>query len=270
VQDRHKEHFSFLVGADGQNSTVRDCLGIKYQTYGEGEAFVVYEFQTDVDLPHEVRVVLDDKSSNVMWPISDYRCRWSFQLSPADVLAETKIRRPLVARPAEMEKALARHARKLLTERAPWFKGEIEDIDWWIGAYFERRLAERFGLGRCWLAGDAAHRTGPIGVQSMNRGLKEAVDLTSRIAAILHNGERADVPNDYDSTQRQEWVRLMNAGAVEPCAPINSWVAKHRDRILSCIPASGHQLDSLLRQLGLRMSSDRGAPRAEALVFQNE
>jgi 2-polyprenyl-6-methoxyphenol hydroxylase-like FAD-dependent oxidoreductase len=258
VQDRREERFPYIIGADGRNSTVRDCLKIEYAPFGDGEAFVVYEFETDTDLPHEVRVVLDEKSMNVMWPLADNRCRWSFQLSPAEVLGETKVRRPFVTKPAGMEKALAQHARKLLEERAPWFKGKIKDIEWWIGAYFERRLAARFGQDRCWLAGDAVHRTSPVGVQSLNLGLKEAVDLTNAMAAILHEGGARELLEGYHAMHRQEWTRLLKPGLLEQVTPVNAWAAKHRDRILSCIPASGHQLDSLLGQLGLRISASTG------------
>jgi 2-polyprenyl-6-methoxyphenol hydroxylase-like FAD-dependent oxidoreductase len=255
VQDKREERFRFLVGADGQHSFVRERLQIEYESRGEGEAFVVYEFATDTDLPHEVRVVLDASTTNVMWPLSENRCRWSFQLSPAEVLGETKVRRPLVSKPAEMEKALARHARKLLEERAPWFKGGINDIEWWIGAYFERRLAARFGRDRCWLAGDAAHRTSPVGVQSLNLGLKEAVDLTDSMAKILHEGSPPELLEDYDAMHRQEWATLLKPGMVKQVTQANPWAAKHRDRILSCLPASGRQLESLLKQLGLHLPS---------------
>jgi 2-polyprenyl-6-methoxyphenol hydroxylase-like FAD-dependent oxidoreductase len=255
VQDKREERFPFVIGADGRDSFVRERLQIDYESFGEGEAFVVYEFATNADLPHEVRVVLDEKTTNVMWPLSDNRCRWSFQLSPAEVLGETKGRRPLVNKPSEMEKALVQHARKLLEQRAPWFDGNITEIEWWVGGYFERRLATRFGQDRCWLAGDAAHRTSPVGVQSLNLGLKEAVDLTGAITKILHESGAPRLLEDYDAMHREEWARLLKPGAVEQVAPVNPWAASHRDRLLSCIPASGHQLDSLLNQLGLHLIS---------------
>jgi 2-polyprenyl-6-methoxyphenol hydroxylase-like FAD-dependent oxidoreductase len=253
VQDKRNDNFRYIIGADGQHSNVREFLKIQSTSCGEGEAFVVYEFATDADLPHEVRVVLDEKTTNVMWPLSDNRCRWSFQLSPAEVLGETKVRRPLVSKPAEMENALARHAQKLLEQRAPWFKGAITEIEWWIGGYFERRLAVRFGQDRCWLAGDAAHRTSPIGVQSLNLGIKEAIDLADAIAKILREDGSPELLEIYATTHRLEWATLLKPGTVEQNAPVNAWTAKHRDRLLSSIPASGYYLDLLLHRLGLHV-----------------
>ena len=251
VTDKCEEPYRFVIGADGQNSFVRERLQIDYDSFGEAEAFVVYEFATDADLPHEVRVVLDERSVNVMWPLADNRCRWSFQLSPAEVLGETKGSRPLATKPPEMEKALIQHARMLLQQRAPWFEGTIKDITWWAGASFERRLAAAFGRGRCWLAGDAAHRTSPVGVQSLNLGLQEAVHLAVVIARILRGEDAPELLVPYDATHRQEWTKLLKPDGVEHLALANSWVASRRNRIVPCIPASGYQLEILLKQLGL-------------------
>jgi 2-polyprenyl-6-methoxyphenol hydroxylase-like FAD-dependent oxidoreductase len=57
VQDKSDQCFSFVIGTDGQHSSVRERLQIRYESCGEGEAFVVYEFATDAGLPHEARVV---------------------------------------------------------------------------------------------------------------------------------------------------------------------------------------------------------------------
>ena len=59
----------------------------------------------------------------------------------------------------------------LLAARAPWF-GPPRDVGWSTEVRFERRLSPQFGRGRVWLAGDAAHLTGPAGMQSMNAGLR--------------------------------------------------------------------------------------------------
>jgi 2-polyprenyl-6-methoxyphenol hydroxylase-like FAD-dependent oxidoreductase len=260
VQDRREEHFAFVIGADGRNSFVRDRLKIDYESFGEGEEFVLYEFETDADLPHEVRVVMEENRVNVMWPLSDKRCRWSFQLSPAEVLGKAKGWQPLATRPSEVEKGLAEHARRLLEERAPWFQGNIDEIDWQSGIYFERFLAARLGQDRCWLAGDAAHLTSPVGVQSLNIGLKEAAHLADAMSAILQGGGAPKLLEVYEARQRQEWLKLLKPGALQEVFPVNSWAAAHRERILSCLPASGCQLESLLNQLGLHMASNERFP----------
>jgi 2-polyprenyl-6-methoxyphenol hydroxylase-like FAD-dependent oxidoreductase len=255
VQDRREEQFPYVIGADGQHSVVRESLRLDCEKLGETESFVIYEFSTDSELPHEVRVAMDQDTTNVLWPLSDRRCRWSFQLTAAEVLGETKARQTLATKPAELEKALVQHVRKLLEERAPWFEGNIRGIDWWIGGCFERRLATRFGRGRCWLAGDAAHRTSPIGVQSLNLGFTEAIDVADAVAKTLHEGDGLDWLEKYGARHREEWASLLSPGSLKATDETNPWILKHRDRILSCLPASGRHLDDLLEQLGLRRHS---------------
>jgi 2-polyprenyl-6-methoxyphenol hydroxylase-like FAD-dependent oxidoreductase len=44
----------------------------------------------------------------------------------------------------------------------PWFRGEADRLEWSGSAEFNPAVADRFGEGRVWLAGDAAHSTGPL------------------------------------------------------------------------------------------------------------
>src|SRR5262245_55468536 len=71
---------AFLIGADGHNSLVRQRLGINYERLQGPEVFAVYEFTSNFKPGPEMCVVLDEKTSDVLWPISDGRFRWSFQL----------------------------------------------------------------------------------------------------------------------------------------------------------------------------------------------
>ena len=79
----------------------------------------------------------------------------------------------------------------MIAERATWFRGRIDQINWRIMVRFERRLAKSFGQNRVWLAGDAGHLTGPAGMHSMNVGLREALDLAAILDGVLHKGTRS-------------------------------------------------------------------------------
>src|SRR6185295_15146108 len=46
-------------------------------------------------------------------------------------------------------------------------------------------LAERLRVGRCFLAGDAAHVHTPMGAHGMNMGIGDAVDLGWKLAAVI-------------------------------------------------------------------------------------
>jgi 2-polyprenyl-6-methoxyphenol hydroxylase-like FAD-dependent oxidoreductase len=114
-------------------------------------------------------------------------------------------------------------------------------------------MADRFGEGRVWLAGDAAHSTGPLGAQSLNVGISEAHDLAQRIAVHLERGDVANLGVAYATQRRLEWERLFG---VAPSVPLTgrapAWVRRHIAELLPSLPASGDELDDLLDQLHVR------------------
>lgn len=248
----------FVIGADGHNSLVRRTLGIDFEEVAPAEVFVVYEFDTDAILEAEARVVLHGGTANVLWPVSPGRCRWTFQRTPPPAQEEfpAKDRRSVWFEPPEVEASLKRQEQRLIKERAPWFQGAVKELDWSTEIQFERRLARHFGQGRCWLVGDAAHQTSPIGMQSMNVGFREAEALVAVLKRILHEAARPGLLEDYDRHRRYEWLQLLGVtGTPQPREATSAWVSAHRDRILPCVPASGEDLPPLLEQIGLGLPS---------------
>src|SRR5207244_9843887 len=133
------------------------------------------------------RVVLDDKATNVLWPLPGDRCRWSFQSIPPTAVNEfpSKDRSVIVVDQPEADLEARRQVEELVRNRAPWFEGSIGEIDWRTEVQFESGVSRQFGQGHCWLVGDAAHQTGPVGMQSMNVGLREAAELVGNVKKIL-------------------------------------------------------------------------------------
>lgn len=244
---------AFVVGADGHESFVRRALGIDYAQIAEPELFVVYEFNSDAAPESELRIVLDKTTTNVLWPLPKGRCRWSFKWSQADDdgAFPGKDRSAFWGEPASVAERTKEHLRQLLLARAPWFTGSVDDMDWAIDVQFEHRLASRFGQGRCWLVGDAAHQTGPVGMQSMNVGLLEAEVLTGHLHKILRDGAWLDSLDSYSRTFRNEWQHLLGIDAkVQPLESAVTQPLQAPSALLSCLPGSGMELRMMLRQLG--------------------
>ncbi len=224
----------YVVAADGYRSPTRQSLGIRYADYGHAQTFFVFEFPYPENLPDEMRMILGEHTDNVFWPIEEHRGRWSFQVA----MAETET--PGMDRFQE-----------LLKERAPWFTPLPEAMHWSTLIRFDRRLADHCGRGRVWLVGDAVHATGPVGIQSMNIGLREAGVVGKLLAEATLGGSPAERSN-YEDPCRAEWLGMLGVergATVLPDAP--SWVKGKADRLLPCIPGSGKELDPLLRQIGL-------------------
>ena len=237
VSKRFPVKTSFLIGADGYYSFTRQSIGLAYPVLGPATRYGVFEFESAAPLENEVRIVFHEPVTDVLWPMRDNNARWSFELArqhPPNPTLEG--------------------FRQLLASRAPWFTPVPETLSWGTTVRFEPRLAEAWGRERVWLAGDSAHVTGPIGVQSMNLGLLEAADLADRIARILRDGAAPGVLEQYESDHRKEWRSLLGLEGdpdVDRKAP--AWVGEIAARLIPALPASGPDLRLLLGKVGLKL-----------------
>jgi 2-polyprenyl-6-methoxyphenol hydroxylase-like FAD-dependent oxidoreductase len=226
---------TYVIGADGYNSAVRRMADIEMAEHGGGQVFSVYEIEATGELPAEVRVILDPDLTSVYWPLEAGRCRWGFQIQDA----------------SGHEASMAR-LEQLLAARAPWWTPRPTQIYWSTLALFESRLTRSFGKGAVWIAGDAAHQAAPVGVHSMNSGLVEARELAVRISRILRAGEAPSLLDEFATQAHEQWQWILGAGSAVRALPgADPWVRQTGARILACIPASGDDLEPLLKQIGL-------------------
>lgn len=248
-------HARFAVGADGYRSTVREALEIDYREVGSGQTYGVFELEADWKPEAEVRVVLDPRSTSVLWPLGDGRMRWSFELTDSQVSPPRAKRRLLMQMGEEAFPMIAQELLEdLIAERAPWFAAPVNDVTWSVAVKFDRRLVPRFGRDSAWLVGDAAHLAAPAGVHSMNVGFREARDLADGIHAILRQGASHDVLERFNDERLDEWERLLGLDGVPAIsAEADEWTAVNASRILETIPASGEELQTLAAQIGLRV-----------------
>jgi 2-polyprenyl-6-methoxyphenol hydroxylase-like FAD-dependent oxidoreductase len=229
---------TYVIGADGYDSAVRRMSGIEMEEDGAGQIFSVYEIEAAGELPAEVRVVVDADLTSVYWPLEEGRCRWGFQI------------RDESEHSVSMERL-----EQLIAARAPWYAARPTQIYWSTLGLFERRLTRSFGKGHVWLAGDAAHQAAPVAVHSMNSGLVEARELTWRISRILRAGGAPSLLQDFATETHQTWQSLLASGrAVRVLPEADQWVRVNAARILDCIPASGNDLEALLKQIGLTIA----------------
>lgn len=255
VSKVYDERIPFVIGADGHSSHVRRALGINFPSVVDATDFAVFEFRTDADLGDEMRIVLDDDTTNLVWGLPGGYCRWSFQIPIHQMDDDTREKSRELAMPGESYESelTVQHLRELIAQRAPWFKGSIDGIRWSSFVRFEGRLADSFGRGRVWLAGDAGHMTGPAGIQSMNVGMREVGDLAERIANILHKRAPLTTLDEYGASRSAEWRQLLGlAGGLRAGAGTTPWIAARRHRLPPCIPASGADYERLAAQLGLQ------------------
>ena len=229
---------AYVIGADGYDSAVRRMAGIEMADHGPGQYFSIYEIEATGELPAEMRIILDPDVTSVYWPLEQGRCRWGFQIQDA----------------SEHETSMER-LNQLTGARAPWCTARPTQIYWSTLALFESRLTRSFGNGGFWLAGDAAHQAGPVGVHSMNSGLAEARELAARISRIQRAGGAPSLLQEFASETHEAWQWLLGDGqAVRALPGADPWVRQTGSRLLGCIPASGDDLEPLLKQIALTAS----------------
>ena len=259
VQSAAEVEASYVVGADGAESHVRQILGIPMEDAGPASTYEVIEFDCLSANPREVRISLAPGSADVYWPQQGSVCRWSLELAGKAEASEErpgKERRAVVMLDDEPDAEAREQLTRELAARSPWFVAGVREIDWRTTVRFAPRVASSFGRDRIWLAGDAGHQANPIGMQSMNVGLREALDLGTRITGVLRNAGDPRALPAYGAERREEWKTLLGgSSAVSLLGSAPGWVKGQRKRVLGWIPGSGNELPVYLAQLGLALAA---------------
>jgi hypothetical protein len=84
------------------------------------------------------------------------------------------------------------------------FDFEILSVGHWVR---RRMVADRYGEGRVFLAGDAVHVMPPNGGLGMNTGVGDAADLGWKLAALHHGWGGAHLPESYEAERRPVGIR---------------------------------------------------------------
>ncbi|PKN54199.1 MAG: hypothetical protein CVU56_27850 [Deltaproteobacteria bacterium HGW-Deltaproteobacteria-14] len=256
VASGHDFDVPYVIGADGHRSLVRRQLRMDFPEVGPAKHFAVFEFATDFDFGHELRLVLNETNANVAWPLPDGNCRWSFELPGYDAPKDQrhKDRHMYELGGMRYPQLEEDNLRSLLAERAPWFDGSIGDIRWRLVVRFERRLVKSFGADRIWLAGDAAHMASPIGIQSMNVGIQEAHRLAESVADTLQGKADDKALAAYEKERVTQWRQLLDLGGkLKATEATPEWLRPYASELVMGLPASGAELDGLTKQLGIEI-----------------
>lgn len=152
---------AYLVGADGGRSTVRKRLGVGFHgdTF-ESERMLLGDVRTD-DVDRDFWRAWVDPETQQM----------AFSLCPmpnSDIFQFTSLNTDEL----DFQKIVSRYTDITLTE-----------ITWRSEYRVNIRMAERFRVGRVFLAGDAAHVHSPAGGQGMNTGIQDGYNLGWKLAS---------------------------------------------------------------------------------------
>ncbi len=212
----------FVVACDGGASATRDKIGARMLGSTYMERWLVVDARIENHGVDRITFRCDPRRPTVQLPAVGSRVRWEFMQLPGenadDLLRDERIR-------------------ALLAPFVDWADVEIERKTVYA---FHARVADRWRNGRIFLAGDAAHMMPPFAGQGMNGGMKDAVNLSWKLAAVLAGNAPADILGSYE-TERADHVRSMvklsrRLGAV--IMPTNRAIASLRDAAFACLNLS--------------------------------
>ncbi|MBF6469894.1 bifunctional 3-(3-hydroxy-phenyl)propionate/3-hydroxycinnamic acid hydroxylase [Nocardia beijingensis] len=185
----------YVLGCDGANSTVRTAIGATMHDLNFEQRWLVVDVATDAELGQweGVHQVCDPGRAATYMRIGNTRYRWEFRLRPGETVGDyDRIDR------------LHRLIR-------PWTCAiPVEELDLVrVAEYvFRAQIADRWRAGRVFLLGDAAHLTPPFIGQGMGAGLRDAANLTWKLAGVLA-GELPERILDTYETERKPHARAM-------------------------------------------------------------
>src|SRR5439155_18668798 len=88
------------------------------------------------------------------------------------------------------------------------FDYEILSVMRWVR---RELVADSYGLGRIYIAGDAAHLTSPTGALGMNTGMQDVVDLGWKLDAVIAGWGGENLLASYGIERRPVAVRNVAA-----------------------------------------------------------
>ncbi|TDU74158.1 FAD-dependent monooxygenase [Streptomyces sp. KS 21] len=199
----------FLVGCDGAHSIVRKGLGLTFEGGAFPEEYMLADVEVDWDLPyaygvramhHDASGAVDDVLVCIPLP-GDRRYRVSMMVPPELSAAPPEGGDGVVhglegSRPPELA-----HVQAALDRLSPQ-PTTASAMRWSSVFRISHRLVDRYGHGRVFVAGDAAHIHPPTGAQGMNTGIQDAWNLAWKLALAVEGAAAPGLVASYDAERR--------------------------------------------------------------------
>lgn len=187
---RREVRAEYIVGCDGGSSTVRQVLGVELR--GESLLELRQALFHCADLYERIPIgkgrhyhFADDRSTFMI--VQDDRKHFSLHARADEDADMPKLFAEIAGMPIDFETL-------------------------YVGKWTQRlMLADRYRVGRAFLAGDSAHLVIPTGGLGMNTGAADAVDLAWKLAATLHGWGGPAVLDSYEQERRPVGARNVAA-----------------------------------------------------------
>jgi 3-(3-hydroxy-phenyl)propionate hydroxylase len=205
---------AYVLGCDGGRSATRLLQGIEMTGRSYNDVWLVVD---TLDDPHTERFAMhhgDPHRPHVIVPGLDGRCRYEFRLFDGE---GTPDKEPSF----ELIEGLVSKYRRITRDQ----------VERAVNYRFNAVIADKWMIGRSFLLGDAAHMMPPFAGQGLNSGIRDAANLTWKVADVLAGKLDPAILATYQSERYPhalETVRLSERlGRV--VMTTSSRIAKRRD-----------------------------------------
>ena len=186
--------FEYICGCDGARSRVRQVLDLQFPGGTYENMFYVADVRSHSNLP------LSPNDGILKFESHDFA-----MIMPVRVSGSHRIVGIL---PAEFNKNPNVEFSAIQTRIEKMLDIKINELNWFSTYHVHHRVAEKFRVGRCFIAGDAGHIHSPAGGQGMNTGIGDAVNLSWKIAAVLKGEANQSILDTYE-TERITFARAL-------------------------------------------------------------
>jgi 2-polyprenyl-6-methoxyphenol hydroxylase-like FAD-dependent oxidoreductase len=201
---------TYLVGCDGGSSTVRKQLGIRLQ--GEGNIrklrqalFHCPELYERIPMGKGRHYHITEGPLFPFIILQDSTRHWTLHAAASSDREMAEIFKRSLAMPIEFE---------------------MLSVNEWTQHLL---CAERYGEGRVFIAGDAAHLVIPTGGLGMNTGVGDVIDLSWKLAATLAGWGGPQLLASYDRERRPIGLRNVKASGAAMSGRLSWRAAYHPD-----------------------------------------
>lgn len=195
------------VGVTGPRA-LRDVVSVFFSAdlsaYADPEALLTYLMQPQGEgAPVGGLLAIGPGAEGGDWGAKSPRWSLGMHLAPGDPLDDDK-------------PALVERVREILG--IPDLRMDVHAVSRW---QYEGVVADRFRVGRVFLAGDAAHRHPPTGGLGLNTAVGDATNLGWKLSAVLKGQAGTELLDSYEPERRQIAIQnvehsLRNAGRHAP------------------------------------------------------
>lgn len=213
----------YMVAADGGRSFARKQLGIELSGFTFAERWLIVDLVKTSNRFRHTEVFCNPRRPCISLPGPDGIRRYEFMLK-ADEDDQRATSEDFV--------------RGLLSEVGPDRDAEFRRVRVYT---FHARMAETWRKGRIFLAGDAAHLTPPFAGQGMNSGLRDAHNLSWKLAEALSGGVPDELLDSYQIERKPHaWEMITLALRMgQVMMPTGEWqgrLVRAAFRILGLFP----------------------------------